>query len=179
MNMSTKTKLNFVLCALTVMVSTVSASGLAEGTRKGTESRRAAASTRSIHVDSTTVLCIAERGLQPNSKPAPQKGKRPAGLSVFGVGSLGLGVADGDILTDVLGQPVRSQAQVIAMVIAARNQNMSSISATLWHGMKPYTVTVDQPYDMPNCSADEPGCWRARCANADNKSNAGPEKPKR
>jgi hypothetical protein len=89
---------------------------------------------------------------------------------------LGLGVADGDVLTELLGQPVRSQAQVVTMVLAARNQNMSEISATLWHGMRAYNVTVEQPYDVPNCSADEPSCWRARCTNEDKKPVAAPEK---
>ena len=165
-----KQPLILVLYALVVSAATLSGESLAEGSRKTADARRATAAARSIHIDTATVLCIAERGVQPNSKAVPQKGKRPAGLAVFGVSSLGLGVADGDVLTDVLGQPVRSQTQVVAMVLAARNQNMTTISATLWRGTKPYTVTVDQPYDVPNCSADEPGCWRAHCSSEPKKA---------
>ncbi len=118
---------------------------------------------RAIHIDTNTVLCIAQMGIQPSGKPVPQKGKRPAGLALFGVSALGVGVLDGDILTDVLGQPVRSQFQVIAMVMAARSSNMSTISGTLWRGLRSFSVTVDQPYDFPNCPSDDPECWRAKC----------------
>jgi hypothetical protein len=118
---------------------------------------------RAIHVDTNTVLCIAQMGIQPSGKLVPPKGKRPAGIALSGVTALGIGVLDGDILTDVLGQPVRSQFQVIAMVMAARGANMSTISGTLWRGTRAYSVMVDQPYDAPNCSATEPDCWRMRC----------------
>lgn len=166
-----------VLLALAVSISSQS---LAKDARKPTEHRRAVP-TKSIRVDANTVLCIADRGIQPSSRPVPQKGKRPAGLAVSGVGALGLGVADGDVLTEVLGQPVRSQAQVVAMVMVARNQNMSEISATVWHGTQPYSVTVEQPYDVPNCSAEEPSCWRSRCRSEERIPAVAPEKraPKR
>ena len=118
---------------------------------------------RAIHIDTSTVLCIAQMGIQPSGKPVPPKGKRPAGIALFGVGALGVGVLDGDVLTEVLGQPVRSQFQVIAMVMAARSANMSTVTGTLWHGMRAYSVAVDQPYDIPNCSSDDPNCWRTKC----------------
>ena len=154
---------------------TISSQTLAEGARKAAVQKRVVP-TKSIRVDAQTVLCIAESGIQPSAKPVPHKGKRPAGIAVFGVGALGLGVADGDVLSEVLGQPVKSQAQVVAMVIAARSQNMSEISAILWHGAQAYAVSVKQPYDVPNCSADEPSCWRSHCAREDRKPQASPEK---
>lgn len=134
------------------------------GTAQSTsDSRRSKAELRTIRVDTNTVLCIAQMGIQPSGKPVPQKGKRPAGVALIGVTALGIGVLDGDVLTDVLGQPVRSQFQVIAMVMAARSANMSTISGTLWRGMRSYSVMVDQPYEVPNCSAAERDCWRMRC----------------
>ena len=134
------------------------------GTGQSTsDSRRPKAELRTIHIDTNTVLCIAQMGIQPSGKPVPQKGKRPAGIALFGVTVLGIGVMDGDVLTDVLGQPVRSQFQVIAMVMAARSANMSTISGTIWRGTRAYSVMVDQPYEVPNCSATELDCWRVRC----------------
>lgn len=136
---------------------------LSATTAASKDARRAPPFSPSIHVDVGTVLCISQRGIQPTAKPVAPKGKRPAGLAVYGVGALGVGVADGDVLTEVLGQPVRTQIQVVAMVMAARSAAMRAISGTLWRGMRPYTVTVDQPYDVPDCSSDDPSCWRARC----------------
>ena len=121
----------------------------------------------SLHIDANTVLCIAQEGVQPSAKPVQQKGRRPAGIAVYRVSPLGIGVLDGDVLTDVLGQHVTSQAQVVAIVIAARSANMATISGTLWRGMRPYTITVEQPYDIPNCAIEESDCWRSRCG--DNK----------
>jgi len=119
---------------------------------------------RSIHITSATVLCLAQQGLQPTGKPVGAKGKRPAGIAVFGVSGLGLGVRDGDVVTDILGQPVRSVAQGIALIIAARVSNRATIEGTVWHAMRPYTVTVEQPYAMPDCSAEDSDCWKSQCA---------------
>jgi hypothetical protein len=134
---------------------------------------QAADTRRSIHITSTTVLCLAQQGLQPTGRPVAAKGKRPAGVAVFGVSRLGLGVRDGDIVTEILGQPVRSVAQGIALIIAARASNRPSIEGTVWHAMRPYAVTVDQPYSMPDCSAEDSDCWKSRCAQ-DKKAKAKP-----
>ncbi len=136
---------------------------LADSGRGAADSRRAPAQSRSIYIDASTVLCIAQKGIQPTGKPVAQKGKRPAGIAVYGLSGLGIGVLDGDVLTDVLGQHVRLEAQVVAMVIAARTANMSTISGTLWRGMRAYAITVEQPYSVPNCSIEERDCWRSRC----------------
>jgi len=161
--------------ALLALSLTISGQTLADGARKPAVQKRVVP-TKSIRVGAQTVLCIAESGIQPSAKPVPHKGKRPAGIAVFGVGALGLGVADGDVLSEVLGQPVKSQAQVVAMVIAARSRNMSEISGILWHGTQAFSVTVEQPYDVPNCSADEPSCWRSRCGREDQRSQGSAEK---
>jgi hypothetical protein len=141
------------------------------------DSGRTVPAVHSITIDANTVLCLAQRGVQPSAKPVAQRGKRPAGVVVYGVSALGVGVTDGDVLTEVLGQPVRSQVQVVAMVIAARSQAMSSISATLWRGTRPYTLTVEQPYEAPNCSPDDATCWRAQCKDEKPQRGAGPVPP--
>jgi len=135
----------------------------ADSGRKNPEPRRISPPRRLLYVDAATVLCLVQDGVQPSGKPVPAKGSRPAGIAVYGVNRLGIGAIDGDILTDVLGQPVRSAAQVIAMVIAARAANRSIIFGTVWRGIHPYSISVEQPYDMPNCSPDEHDCWRSRC----------------
>lgn len=127
------------------------------------KSARSAALLPSISIDADTVLCIAEKGFAPTAKPVSPKGKRPAGIAVYGVSALGLGVLDGDVLTEVLGQPVRSQAQVVALVMVARGANKSTISGTLWRGMRAYSVSVQQPYEFPDCSAEQSECWRSKC----------------
>jgi hypothetical protein len=136
---------------------------LADSGRKIPASRRIGPTPRSLYVDAATVLCLVQNGVQPDGKPVPAKGSRPVGLSLYGVSRLGIGVIDGDILTDVLGQPVHSAALVVAMVVAARAVNRSIIYGTLWRGMRPYSIAVEQPYGTPNCSPDEHDCWRSRC----------------
>jgi len=154
-------------------VSSVAIVMLAAVTAASKDAHRQVAPARPIYIDANTVLCIAQRGIQPSGKAVAPKGKRPGGVAVYGVSSLGVGVADGDVLTEVLGQPVRSQTQVVAMVIAARSASLSAISATLWRGMRSYTVTVEQPYDMPNCSPDDQSCWRSHCGDEKSQSSGG------
>jgi hypothetical protein len=49
------------------------------------------------------------------------------------------------------------------MVVAARAANRSIIFGTVWRGIHPYSISVEQPYGTPNCSPDEHDCWRSRC----------------
>jgi hypothetical protein len=106
---------------------------------------------------------MAQQGFQPTGKPVHAKGKRPAGVAVFGISGLGLGVRDGDVVTDILGQPVRSAAQGIALIIAARASNRPTIEGTVWRAMRPYAITVEQPYSMPDCSVEDSDCWKSQC----------------
>ncbi len=146
---------------------------LAESGQGFSKQPQTAETRRSIYITSTTVLCLAQQGFQPTGKPVVAKGKRPAGVAVFGVSGLGLGVRDGDIVTEILGQPVRSVAQGITLIFIARASNRPTITGTVWHAMRPSGVTVEQPYTMPNCSAQESDCWKSHCEQ-DKKSKAKP-----
>jgi len=119
---------------------------------------------QSIYVSATKVLCLAQQGSQPSGKPTSAKGKRPAGVSVYGVSGLGIGAKDGDVVTDILGQPVRSVAQGIMIILAARAAERPVITGTLWRGMRSISVAVEQPYTAPDCSATDADCWRSQCA---------------
>lgn len=122
-----------------------------------------AKSKQSIYISATKVLCLAQLGSQPSGKPIAARGKRPAGVAVYGVSALGIGARDGDVVTDILGQPVRSVAQGIMLIIAARANQRSVITGTIWRGTRPISVAVEQPYTMPDCSAEDADCWRAQC----------------
>jgi len=139
----------------------VAASDAAHGTKAHQTSEKAK---QSIYVSATKVLCLAQQGSQPSGKPTPAKGRRPAGVAVYGVSGLGIGVKDGDVVTDILGQPVRSVAQGIMMIIAARAAERQVITGTLWRGMRSISVAVEQPYTAPDCSAADVDCWRSHCA---------------
>lgn len=131
----------------------------------------------SIFVPESAVLCIASQGIQPSGKPVGAKGKRPAGISLSGVTRLRLGVRDGDVLTEIMGQPVRSVLHGVALIIAARANKLPSVSGTIWRGMRSYAVTVEQPYEMPDCSSDDKSCWKSHCAATERKP-AGSAAPK-
>lgn len=117
----------------------------------------------SIFVSAAQVLCLAQKGLQPTGKPVAAKGKRPAGVAVYGVSGLGIGARDGDVVTEILGQPVRSVPQGVAMIVAARAARRPVITGTIWRRACPLAVTVEQPYDVTNCNADEADCWKSHC----------------
>ena len=118
----------------------------------------------SIHVSASKVLCLAQQGSEPSGKPTPAKGKRPAGVALYGVSGLGIGAMDGDVVTEVLGQPVRSVAQGIMLIIAARAAQRPVITGTIWRGSRPISVAVEQPYTVPDCSTEDADCWKSQCA---------------
>ena len=73
-------------------------------------------------------------------------GPRPAGIELFGVGSLGIGMRDGDVLTVVAGRAVRTEAQIVGLVLAARARHDPGISAVFWRGKAPWALFVAMPY---------------------------------
>jgi len=73
-------------------------------------------------------------------------GQRPAGLLLSGVSALGVGLQDGDVLTEAAGQKASSAAVVVGIVLAARSRQVSEISGRFYRGSVPFAVTVEQPY---------------------------------
>jgi hypothetical protein len=107
---------------------------------------RPAAPPSGLHVSKKVVLSLAERRVQPSGTPVPPEGERPAGIALHGVGALGLGVLDGDVLTEVEGRPARAPGQVIDAILRARGRRAPTISGVLYRGQHRFTLVVEQPY---------------------------------
>lgn len=99
-----------------------------------------------IRVSKAVVLGLADRRLKPSGKPVPAQGNRPAGIALFGVSALGLGVLDGDVLTEVEGRPARAPGQVIEAIVSARGRRADTISGVLYRGQERFVLVVEQPY---------------------------------
>jgi hypothetical protein len=100
----------------------------------------------SVRVSQAVVLRLAQTATRPSGKPVAASGGRPAGIQVFGVSALGIGVRDGDVLTHVSGVPVTNAGQVVMMVILARGARAREMTGRLWRGKRSYTLVVEQPY---------------------------------
>jgi hypothetical protein len=99
-----------------------------------------------IHVRAATVLRLAAAGVHPTGTPVPASGSRPAGLALHGVGRLGVGLRDGDVLTDVAGAPATSPAAVVGAVLAARANRAPAMSGHVWREATVWQIVVDMPY---------------------------------
>jgi len=104
-----------------------------------------AAPQHGIRVSARTLLRLVNGGVRPAGRFVASDGTRPAGLLLSGVGALGVGLRDGDVLTHACGQPVQSPAGVIALVIAARAAHVPEISGRFWRDGQAWNITVEQP----------------------------------
>ena len=121
---------------------------------------KAAQAPRAIFVSAPVVLRLANRGARPHGVPVAPSGKRPAGLLLVGVGTLGVGLRDGDVLTQVAGQPALNVAGVIGAVLSARGRGARTISGRFWRNGEEWTLVVEQPYPPAQAgrvSVDERG----------------------
>jgi hypothetical protein len=101
---------------------------------------------RGIRVPAATVLRLANRGVRPSGSPVPASGDRPAGLALQGVGALGVGLRDGDVLTQVAGAPASSAGAVIGAVLAARQRRAPAMSGLVYRGSEKIALYVEMPY---------------------------------
>jgi hypothetical protein len=85
-----------------------------------------------IFVGKETVLRLVRAGVVPAGQPVAASSSHPAGIQLAGVGALGIGLVDGDILTEVEGRPVQTEGQVVGMVFAARSRHAEQMSAVIW-----------------------------------------------
>jgi len=120
------------------------ANALARSDQRSAPTRLARA--RGILVRAATVLRLAKAGARPSATPVPASGAQPAGLAFAGVGGLGVGVRDGDVLTEVSGAPASSVAAVINAVVAARSARARAVSARFWRDGEPWQLVVEMPY---------------------------------
>ncbi len=99
-----------------------------------------------IRISAAQVLALAERRAMPQAVPVKANAYHPAGLLLRGVSALGVGVQDGDVLTEAAGQKATSVAAVIGIVLAARARQSPEISGRFYRAGVPFLVTVEQPY---------------------------------
>jgi hypothetical protein len=132
-------------------------------TASGYQDRDTAPRNVAIHVPASKVLQLAEMGARPGAVPVPANHMRPAGLRLFGVTGLGLGLRDGDVLTHAAGVSSLSEAEVVGAVIAARGRGVTQLSGRLYRLDQPIELVVEQPYIAPSHAA--PTQHRARDAN--------------
>jgi hypothetical protein len=99
-----------------------------------------------IFISRGTVLRLANGAAMPRGALVPAVGGRPAGLRLSGVSALGIGMRDGDVLTQVLGASVASAGDVIQRVIAARARHARDISGEFWRDGVRWSLVVEQPY---------------------------------
>ena len=101
---------------------------------------------RGVRVSSAQVLALAVARAMPQAVPVKANAEHPAGLLLRGVSALGVGLQDGDVLTEAAGQKARSVAQVVGLVLAARGRQAPEISGRFYRAGVPFGLTVEQPY---------------------------------
>jgi hypothetical protein len=116
----------------------------AKGAKRHAPARPVAA--RVVFVSEEQVLRLVASSLRPRGVPVVAKGPRPAGLRLSGVGALGIGMLDGDVLTRAVGQPVLSSGAVIQAVLLARARRAPVLEGEFWRGNERWVLRVAQPY---------------------------------
>jgi S1-C subfamily serine protease len=114
--------------------------------RKTASKRRSKPVRTGVFISAANVLRLAQGAAMPRAVAVGPHGARPAGLRLIGVGALGIGMRDGDVLTRVLGAPVGSAGEVISRVISARARRAREISGEFWRDGAPCSLVVEQPY---------------------------------
>ena len=125
------------------------ASRVASGPTKTAHSARRgvkANAAHGIHISASQVLNLASRRAMPAATPVRANAEHPAGLQLRGVSALGVGLQDGDVLTEAAGQHATSVAAVVGIVLSARARHSSEISGRFVRAGMPYSITVEQPY---------------------------------
>ena len=107
---------------------------------------RSNAVSHGIRISANQVLALAARRAMPQAVPVKASAQHPAGLLLQGVSALGVGLQDGDVLTEAAGQKATSVAAVVGIVLAARGRQVPEISGKFYRGWVPFSLSVEQPY---------------------------------
>jgi len=99
-----------------------------------------------VRISSAQVLALAARRAMPQAVPVRANAQHPAGLLLHGVSGWGIGLQDGDVLTEAAGQKASSVAAVVGIVLAARGRQVPEISGRFYRTGTPFALTVEQPY---------------------------------
>lgn len=84
-------------------------------------------------------------GIRPSGGSVGKTSWRSAGLALYGVSALGVGLRDGDVLTKINGSPARSQTAVISAVRSAWSDKAKGVSGEVWRGHHRFMVAVEFP----------------------------------
>jgi hypothetical protein len=98
-----------------------------------------------VTVGEQRILELARLRAVPEGRPVPAKGARPAGIALYGVSRLGVGLRDGDVLTAVEGRSVQAEGQVIGVVTSVLLRQVRRISGEFWRGDRRGVIVVDLP----------------------------------
>jgi hypothetical protein len=120
--------------------------------KKGKPAKRSSGQ-NALFVSAETVLRIANTRVNLRGIPVTQQGARPAGLKLVGVSALGVGLAEGDVLTRALGQPALSREAVVRAVLTARARRDKVLEGEFYRGSERWILRVEQPY-LPEKKAD-------------------------
>lgn len=114
--------------------------------RETPRARPRAPTPQGLFVSADKVLRLARVGARPAGIPVDAAGGRPGGLLLTGVGGLGVGLRDGDILTHALGQPAVSEEAVVGAILRARGARQPQLSGRVWRDGRTFALVVAQPY---------------------------------
>jgi hypothetical protein len=112
--------------------------------------------TGSIYVGKDTVLRLSRIGVVPTGQPIAASSNHPGGILLSRVGALGIGLVDGDVLTEVEGRPVRTEGEVVAMVLAARSRHAERMAAVVWRAGRAQAEQTTHPHAPPGAHREPP-----------------------
>jgi hypothetical protein len=122
---------------------------LAEAPRRGAHrkprGRHEAPTAHTVFVSEHTVLRLARAGIVPSGRPIAARGTRPAGIELSGVAPLGIGLREGDVLTEVTGRAVQTEDQVVGIILGALARQVRSISGVFFRGGVRWSLVVEVP----------------------------------
>src|SRR5690606_26499829 len=105
---------------------------------------------QSVRAHESRVLDWANGQMVPQGRTAQASFGMPAGIELFQVAALGVGLRDRDRLIAVDGVPVSDRGEVVAAVLGARGREQEVIVATLARmtdsGPVNFQVVIEQPY---------------------------------
>lgn len=109
-----------------------------------------------FRIPASQVLALANAGRRPVGQPIQASSRHPSGILVSGLAGLGLPLNNGDVLTHVAGQHVRTVGDVVGLVLALRGRKAPTIFGIFWREGKAFGVAVEQPYLATSCEGCAP-----------------------
>jgi hypothetical protein len=99
-----------------------------------------------VYVSERTILRLAKARAVPQAQSVAATDARPGGVQLLGVSALGVGMQDGDVITEVAGRRVRGEGDIVTAVLVARSQQAPTVSAVFYRGKVRGSLVVAMPY---------------------------------